>query len=148
MVQAAQSSDQDVSFSTPTKIPFISERDSGGKLTGWGMPLEFFMTDQSQASQTPFQPTPEPVVHPLSYPAMFGNTTGTAYIHKDGVSFTYFDQKTKTMQRYEVAPIHANMLRPLQSSQDFSSQKYTSATRPTLSQTIPDTQTLQYTSAT
>ena len=121
MEQAAQSSGQNVSFSTPTKATFTSERDSAGKLTGWGMPMEFFMTDQSQAPQTPCQPTLEPAVHPLSYPAIFGNTTGTAYVHKDGVSFTCFDQKTKLMQRYEVAPIHANMLRPLQPSQDFPS---------------------------
>jgi len=49
-------------------------------------------------------------MHPLSYPAAFGNTTGTAHLHKDGISFTYFDHRTNTMQCYEIATIHASMI--------------------------------------
>ena len=128
----AQSSNQGTSVSIPPESTFPAERDSDGKLKGWGTPLEFFSQDQGY--QTPPMTTPEPIVHPLSYPAIFDNTTGTAFIHKDGVSFHYFDQRTKAMRTYDVSPLHSHMLRPLPQGQSLPPQQTMLATRPIATQ--------------
>jgi hypothetical protein len=67
------------------------------------------------------------VIVPSSYPEVFRDIIGT--------SFTYFHQKTKMMQKWEISLTHIHMLHPLPQGLPPNPQQ-ASATKPIPTQSI------------
>jgi hypothetical protein len=92
------------------KYPAV--RDSDGKLAGWDLPHDHFVTEE----------IPE-VNYPQSYQATFGSTPGTVHMTGEGVVFVYFSHGSKTFERFKISPAHAHMVIPTEKRLPIPSQR-------------------------
>ena len=109
----AQSSTQNIPLATPTASVFTSQEDANGKLTRFGMP----MNSELEASQSAQKPEDVTFIPTAPFSAKFNGMVGTATPHYNGITFTFFDPKTKGMQSYEVSPVHVHMVQPMPTAQ-------------------------------
>jgi hypothetical protein len=92
------------------KYPAV--RDSDGKLAGWDLPHDHFVTEEILE-----------VNYPQSYQATFGSTPGTVHMTGEGVVFVYFSHGSKTFERFKISPAHAHMVIPTEKRLPIPSQR-------------------------